>query len=344
IGVNERPGGLLLWSLLSSDATGQFSKCKLGSGAIEERSEDPARPGYIGWIRAWKGGKPLMRMRLGFDANGNLYTRSDHLAGTIETFAYDEQDRLTDWSFAGSSASGGSTFTYDINGNLSQRKGAFADYFHPQPGNGGPHAAAQTGHGNYTYDGAGCQVAGPQRNVAYTSFGLPTSITVNGQVWSFAYTGGGERVVKANRPLHHRTLSADGLYIRHDRQGAVEHRCRIFLPGGGVVERVFTKPAAAAPLSSETYLLHLDNVMNVRAVSDLAGAVQRRAYAPFGRRLDPKNMSKPVLPPSSTTMGFAGHDHDDELSLINMKGRLYDPELARFLTPDPVIKDVRLSS
>ncbi|TAF72005.1 MAG: RHS repeat-associated core domain-containing protein [Bacteroidetes bacterium] len=37
--------------------------------------------------------------------------------------------------------------------------------------------------------------------------------------------------------------------------------------------------------------------------------------------------------------GFTFHEHLDQYGLINMNGRLYDPVLARFLQPDPVIQD-----
>ncbi len=33
--------------------------------------------------------------------------------------------------------------------------------------------------------------------------------------------------------------------------------------------------------------------------------------------------------------GFTGHEHDDDLGLINMRGRLYDPVIRRFLSADP---------
>ncbi|WP_437805211.1 RHS repeat-associated core domain-containing protein [Sorangium sp. So ce1078] len=40
--------------------------------------------------------------------------------------------------------------------------------------------------------------------------------------------------------------------------------------------------------------------------------------------------------------GFTGHRHDDELGLIDMRGRVYDPSLRRFLTPDPLVTDPML--
>lgn len=36
--------------------------------------------------------------------------------------------------------------------------------------------------------------------------------------------------------------------------------------------------------------------------------------------------------------GFTGHEHLDKFGLINMNGRLYDPLLGRFLSPDPFIQ------
>jgi RHS repeat-associated protein len=36
--------------------------------------------------------------------------------------------------------------------------------------------------------------------------------------------------------------------------------------------------------------------------------------------------------------GFIGHEHLDGFGLINMNGRVYDPMLARFLSPDPIVQ------
>lgn len=36
--------------------------------------------------------------------------------------------------------------------------------------------------------------------------------------------------------------------------------------------------------------------------------------------------------------GFTGHEHDPDLGLINMKGRLYDPIIGRFISADPYVQ------
>ncbi|MFT5434837.1 MAG: RHS repeat-associated protein [Myxococcota bacterium] len=40
---------------------------------------------------------------------------------------------------------------------------------------------------------------------------------------------------------------------------------------------------------------------------------------------------------SGSFFGFTGHEHDDELGLINMRGRVFDPASSTFLTQDPFV-------
>ncbi|MFP4017498.1 MAG: RHS repeat-associated core domain-containing protein, partial [Halanaerobiales bacterium] len=59
----------------------------------------------------------------------------------------------------------------------------------------------------------------------------------------------------------------------------------------------------------------------------------------WGRRRNPADWSFTNV--SATYMfdrGFTGHEHLDEFGLINMNGRVYDPLLGRFLSPDNYIQ------
>jgi RHS repeat-associated protein len=40
-----------------------------------------------------------------------------------------------------------------------------------------------------------------------------------------------------------------------------------------------------------------------------------------------------------TDRGFTGHEQIDEIGLIHMNGRVYDPMLGRFISADPIIQD-----
>ena len=76
-------------------------------------------------------------------------------------------------------------------------------------------------------------------------------------------------------------------------------------------------------------------------------------YDPWGRRRNPADWSySNVAVPTYTNRGFTGHEHLDMFNLIGMlsaaksrqrsssgNGRIYDSEIARFLSPDPIIQD-----
>lgn len=67
----------------------------------------------------------------------------------------------------------------------------------------------------------------------------------------------------------------------------------------------------------------------------------RRSFAKAeGRRRNITNWSYSNIPtPTYTQHGFTGHEHLDMFNLIHMNGRIYDAEIARFLSPDPYIQD-----
>ena len=82
----------------------------------------------------------------------------------------------------------------------------------------------------------------------------------------------------------------------------------------------------------QDYLGTADTIIDVTG-----GVVETRKFDPYGNQFDPANPAGP--PPvftSAVPFGFAGHEHDAEMGLINMRGRIYDPSLGRFLSPDPI--------
>ncbi|XXT23290.1 RHS repeat-associated core domain-containing protein [Sorangium sp. So ce429] len=89
-----------------------------------------------------------------------------------------------------------------------------------------------------------------------------------------------------------------------------------------------------------TRYVHVDHLGSVDALTGEDGdVIERRSYDPFGQRRNPV-WGQPAPAPfsSETTRGFTGHEGDDELGLVNMKGRLFDPKIGRFLTTDPLVQ------
>ena len=130
--------------------------------------------------------------------------------------------------------------------------------------------------------------------------------------------------------------------------------------GGDTVERtrigdsvvhVRTTPAsmmASAPPPVFEYV-HRDHLGSVEAVTNQAGQeLVVLAHDPYGERR--KNdwtarLTKAEIESllsaqgERVSRGFTRHEHLDRTGLIHMNGRMYDPRLGRFLSPDPIVGD-----
>ena len=100
--------------------------------------------------------------------------------------------------------------------------------------------------------------------------------------------------------------------------------------GGGTVD------------TTEMRYYHRDHLGSITSITNEAGAkLEALAYEAFGERRnangDMEDRTSPILG-ITTDRGYTGHEHLDELNLIHMNGRIYDPVLGRFMTPDPHIQ------
>src|SRR5262249_54384504 len=112
-----------------------------------------------------------------------------------------------------------------------------------------------------------------------------------------------------------------------------------------VAQVTTTTGAEASPLPSLEHL-HGDVVGSPEVLTGDDGKVaERRSYAAFGVSRDPENwQSSPSSSMSSVHVGFTnaesdgeGDIEDREYGLINMNGRMYDPEIGRFISADPFV-------
>ncbi len=90
------------------------------------------------------------------------------------------------------------------------------------------------------------------------------------------------------------------------------------------------------------YTDHLGSIVKVTNAGGYDEVSQN--FDPWGRRRDMGTWTyvddnAPLGHPIWLYRGYTGHEHLPQFRLINMNGRLYDPELARMLSPDNVIPD-----
>jgi len=136
------------------------------------------------------------------------------------------------------------------------------------------------------------------------------------------------------------TLTLSGLYEvrkRADASGITLQHVYYLLGGedGPVAQVVYDETTHE---ETTTYLAK-DGLGSISAVFDTQGKLLERLYhEPFGRRVGSSGEAlQDFVSSADVALGFTGQRHDDDLSLIDYNGRVYDPTQKRFLTPDPLI-------
>lgn len=325
------------WQAQGRNEDGLLTKASFWNGVDETRTYEAitGRPHEL----TVKGQSTHFSVVYGYDFAGNVTSRTDAVAGRTETYGYDGIDRLTDWDLDDGVSNWTTTYTYDRLGNITdvKRDGLLEEHNDYGEMGAGPHAlttrsllgqAATT----YQYDARGRQVLAPGRSVHYSDADLPRGIGTLGSETTFLYDAFGARVSKTGGLGT--TLTLGDLYERRTTSGAVEHVFYVHSDEGAVVEVVYKEGTP----NKTAYALHRDVIHSVGLVT-LAGEVEeeRAFYDPFGLRVKASGVADNTT--FSVPLGFTGQRHDDDLGLIDMKGRIYDPTLRRFLTPDPFVPE-----
>jgi RHS repeat-associated protein len=109
-----------------------------------------------------------------------------------------------------------------------------------------------------------------------------------------------------------------------------------YLFAGGA--RVAQRSMVAGGATSLRYFI-TDHLGSIAVITDGGGAVlERLAYDAWGKRRNTNGTDDPAgAVTSATTRGFTDHEHIASVGLVNMNGRVYDPELGRFLSADPIV-------
>ena len=273
-----------------------------------------------------------------YDETGNLTSHTDAVQGRIQMFEYDDLGRLEYWELRHPSAPPVTeSYAYDAAGNLLSVTDA-AQVHSYEYGAGldvdgaGPHAVTNlSSWGTLTYDGAGRTLTDPDRSFSWTTFDLPKTIETGSGTTTFAYDAANQRAFKSDS-------DGDTYYVgrrferRVDADGTTDI-LRVFSPVGPVVQ------VERQGATQEVTFLHAGRNGSVTLGTDATGNVAFRQYFdPFGGRTDefgaPSSSGPASLPP-----GYTGHLHDDDLGMINMRGRVFDPRLRRFSTPDPLVSN-----
>ena len=220
------------------------------------------------------------------------------------------------------------------------------------------------------YDRAG--TATEDRYIGWNARHLPTTVTVGDSLADttpkakdeFLYGPDGQRYYKKSTwevpgadPMTPPTYAVEHTYYAgtHREVVRVGDTTNLSVATSSVsaaVLHVKTTPVSGTATTAFEYL-HRDHLGSVESVTDAVGdALKVQAYDPFGGRrngdwkralTDDERKALAGEEPQRTARGYTGHEHLERTGLIHMNGRVYDPAIGRFLSPDPVVADASFS-
>lgn len=295
------------WALNQLNARGQPIDEVYGNGLWLQSHFKPLT-GEVDTRQSGVGGSATNVQNLAYtwDTAGNLKVRHDARQGVTETADYDELNRM--WRTVG--PAGTSIIDYDEVGNITSRS-------HP---------------GDWPYS----------RNDAtftWTSANLPATLTRGSLSAQFSYAPDRSRwrQIADYSGGAETTLYIGGLLEKHTTPVRTHWKHLMVTPSGAV------QHVRRSDGTSDTYYLPSDHLGSVDAVLNAAAAVLvRTSFDQWGARRDDDWVGTPSSSEyeqfaGSTRHGFTGHEMLDNIGLVHMNGRVYDPASARFLSPDPYV-------
>lgn len=227
------------------------------------------------------------------------------------------------------------TLDYDVLGNITHKSDVGSYRYDGVK----PHAvSAVSGKTNssFTYDAQGNMLSGLGRVITgYTSFNKPIEIRKGNASTRFQYGVNQQRYERIDRNENGvtQTIYLDSTEIIKQPNGQTTFR--YYIGDFAIFEKTVGKAS-----SSVIRYLHKDHLGSVIAISNQNGEIEERfSYDAWGKRRS-SSWNKPDTSTSEVgRIGFTGHEMLDEVGLIHMNGRVYDPTIGRFLSADPFIQD-----
>lgn len=347
--VSRNIGGIEVWKLISND--GKTVHHALLGGMLEKVVERD-KNGYVSSDKLYFGEKAIDWINYSFNAiTGNLSRKSRKGDSFISSYSYDAMDRLTNCiPMAQIGFIDTARVTKPLAGNISLPDGigvvlpgdrysiAIGDkYMYADNGN----ILSSTAIGSYTYDdnrphavktveNKSGSIPTISQQVVYNELNLVDGImegegddmtdleyyfgTDNGR-WHAEYYKGSNV---------YRTIDYSDGYDRVTENDTIREfwylgdDILLYRENGGTLKAFF---------------MLTDNVGSIVGIYDADGKELFRAdYDPWGAMVVKRN-------DIGFIRGYTGHEMLREFNLINMNGRIYDPQTCRFLSPDNYIQE-----
>jgi RHS repeat-associated protein len=351
--------GRTQWQATRMDAWLHLSEHSLGNGALTSSGYHPGTGRLTGLVTN-AAGTAVQNLGYTYDTHGNLKVRADGATGVNATYSYDTLNRLQTETRSGGGLPGAQTLTWTYNeiGNIASRSDVGTYSYNPSgAGSIRPHAVAAVsgnvngwGNPSYSYDANGnltrMTAVGGSRTANWSSSNKVTRVVSvrdgNTQMMEYVYDPQDERVRETytkNGTVQRSTLyvnAVDGSapFYEEETTPTGKKKRHYLTAGGQVIGQVVWDGTHTLV---DTHYWHRDALGSIESTTNAAGALlERMAYEPFGKRRHANGVTDATASLEvQTRRGYTGHEHMDEVGLVNMNGRVYDPALSRFMSADP---------
>ena len=340
--VNDKTTGKVLWMLDQLTAKGQVVEATLGECRFDS---DYDENDSLLYLRHRSPGGRILEMDYVFDPLKNELkerTRQGNFA-LSEVFTYDDNNRLVQWT--NPTTGGISSNKYDLQGRITENDQVGVIQFGDTAKVYQPTGAKLNTIGKQNYLNAKIQriiynenndplyIQSKKGDVRF-EYGLSNmrQMVTYGQAAPASNNGGIADFATSNwEGAFTKFYSEDGSFevVRNNTTGEEKH---ILYIGGTSYESNIVYLKDFTQSSGSYKFLHKDYLGSILAISDEQGnLVQETHFDAWGR-----------LTAGSIGLlgrGYTSHEHFEEIGIIHMNGRLYDPLLRRFLNADENIQD-----
>lgn len=349
----DEAGGSIYWRAIKVDGRGQLTEEVFGNGVSTSRSYNGRSAKLETMTTLGVSAQLIQDIQYEYDARGDLRERIDYmLPGPVsghrhERFTHDPLHRLetVERYVEGKAWVTELGLTYDSIGNIKSK----SDVGTYEYNSNRPHAVTQiidssTSDSSYLYDANGNLEENNTHAFQYTAFNKPRLASPKtpsiGDVAVFKYSAGHQRIAKVTEKYTRLYLGGlANVELERSGENSQLKSFRYYIRAGDRVIAEIARevtPTDPTGYDTNTLYLHNDYLSSIQAITNSDGDLFKRYdYDAFG-----KLINEEVLSPDARDLrfGYTGHEHDNDLGLINMKGRIYDPTLARFLSPDPFVQ------
>ena len=325
-GVNGASGAIK-WSL--ADYTGRSTETRT---ILDNRTSSPFtrithldQYGYPEYIKTHQNGYYYQIDDYGFSSQtGNLMALKHKGMNQYMLFHYDDNDRL---SWVEENSQNIMSMSYTPNGNITE-KSDIGSYTYDNTSK--PHAvqSVQNSRDKINYN---------EQSISYNPWNKVDNIWQTDDTdfyYYFAQYGPDlEKVYSTMDKTYHdcyekftwgdyEEKTVDGVTTRY-----------YYVSGADGLVGLHTEKDAPSGTVTNNYVLITDHLGSITMMVDNYDDYNEIRYDPWGNRYVVESFLDEVI-----DRGYTGHEHLDQLGLIDMKGRMYDAKLGRFLSPDPFVQ------